>query len=175
VIKIVVTGSESTGKTELARELGLRLDAPVSEEFARTFAASKRGAIDFADHGPIARGQMAAEDEAIRRATGLVILDTDLVSTVVYCEHYFGRSPEWIEAKARRRAGDLYLLLTPDVPWVADGVRDRGGRRDEMHVLFKAKLAALALPYVEIGGAWDTRIQRAAEVVTALALRTGRG
>src|SRR5688572_13468069 len=121
--RVVITGSESTGKTELARALGAHFAAPVSTEFVREFAA-RQGSLSFSDHGAIAKGQMASEDAAISRATRLVILDTDLVSTVVYCEHYFGRSPEWITEEARKRAGDLYLLLKPDIPWVPDGIRD---------------------------------------------------
>ena len=161
MIKVVLTGSESTGKTELARRLGEHFDAPIAEEFVRDYAAAHGGQIEFKDHGPIARGQMASEDAAIARAHDLVILDTDLVSTVVYCEHYFGRSPEWIETEARARAGDLYLLLTPDIPWQADGVRDRGDRREEMHELFRKKLRDWNLDYVEIGGDRESRFASA--------------
>ena len=95
MIRIVVTGSEITGKTTVAHQLGRHYDAPVSEEFVRTYTAGV-GTPGFKDHGPIARGQMASEDAAIARASKLVVLDTDLVSTVVYCEHYFGHAPEWI-------------------------------------------------------------------------------
>lgn len=165
--KVVLTGSESSGKTTLVRALATHYGAPYADEFVREFAARK-GAIDFSDHGPIARGQMASEDAAIARAGAVVFLDTDLVSTVVYCEHYFGRSPEWIVDEARRRAGDLYLLLKPDVPWAADGIRDRGDRRDEMHALFQAGLEALGLHYEEIGGDADARLARAVSAVDAL-------
>jgi NadR type nicotinamide-nucleotide adenylyltransferase len=168
VIKVVLTGSESTGKTELARRLGAHFNAPVSAEFVRDFAAQKAAPLDLADHGPIARGQKAAEDAAIARARDLVILDTDLVSTVVYCEHYFGRVPQWIEAEARARAGQLYLLLETDVPWHADGVRDRGERRDEMQALFRAKLEALRLNVVAIRGDRDERLARAVQAIEAL-------
>ena len=164
----MVTGSESTGKTELARRLGGHFGAPVAEEFVRTFAATKGGKIEFADHGAIARGQMASENAAIAHAKELVVLDTDLVSTVVYCEHYFGRCPEWIAHEARTRAGDLYLLCATDVPWIADGVRDRGDRRDEMHALFAAKLAAFGLRYVEIGGDRDARFAAARQAIESL-------
>jgi len=167
VIKVVVTGSESTGKTELARQLGEHFDAPVAEEFVRTFAG-RDGKITFSDHGPIARGQMASEDAAIAKAGPLVVLDTDLVSTVVYCEHYFGRSPEWIQQEASGRAGQLYLLCMPDIPWVADGVRDRGERRDEMHALFTKKLREFGLNYVEIGGDREARMTRALMAVEGL-------
>ena len=158
--KVVLTGSESSGKTTLALALGEHFGAPVSVEFVREFA-KEHGAITFSDHGPIAHGQMAAEDAAIARAADLVILDTDLVSTVVYCEHYFGRAPEWIVEEARKRAGDLYLLTKPDTPWVADGIRDRGERREEMHALFRDKLVALGVRYVEIGGDHAERLSSA--------------
>jgi nicotinamide riboside kinase len=111
---------------------------------------------------------MALEDAAIARATDVVVLDTDLVSTVVYCEHYFGRCPEWIVEEARRRAGQLYLLMRPDITWVADGVRDRGHMRDEMHALFATKLEQLALHFVEIGGTRDERFERALDAIAAL-------
>ena len=171
--KVVLTGGESTGKTELAHNLGEHYGAPVAEEFVRSYAAARGGQLGFGDHGPIAKGQMANEDEAIARATDLVILDTDLVSTVVYCEHYFGRCPPWIEEEAVRRAGDLYLLLKPDIPWIADGVRDRGDRRDEMHDLFRGKLESLGLRCVDIGG---DRKQRFATAVREIdvSLRSGR-
>jgi NadR type nicotinamide-nucleotide adenylyltransferase len=168
LIKVVLTGSESTGKTELARRLGKHFDAPVAEEFVRRFAAAKGAPLDFKDHGPIAKGQMQSEDEAIARARGLVILDTDLVSTVVYCEHYFGRAPEWIIAVARARAGTLYLLLAPDIPWQPDGVRDRGERRDEMHALFRSKLQSLSLRYVDIVGEREARFAAAVQAIEAV-------
>jgi NadR type nicotinamide-nucleotide adenylyltransferase len=164
MLKVVLTGSESTGKTELAHALGAALDAPVSREFSREFAAS-HGSIGFADHGSIARGQMAVEDEAIARAQHVVILDTDLVSTVAYCEHYFGHCPEWIVTEARRRAGDLYLLMKPDMPWVPDGIRDRGDRREEMHGHFRKTLERLGLAYVEIGGDPAARLAAARTAV----------
>jgi NadR type nicotinamide-nucleotide adenylyltransferase len=168
VKKVVLTGSESTGKTELAQRLGGHFNAPVSVEFVREFAAGRTEPLGFADHGPIAKGQIAAEDAAIAKARDLVILDTDLVSTVVYCEHYFGRVPQWIDTEAAARAGQLYVLLEPDVPWHADGVRDRGERRDEMHALFRAKLQALRLKVVAIRGDRNERFARAVQAIEAL-------
>jgi NadR type nicotinamide-nucleotide adenylyltransferase len=168
VIKVVLTGSESTGKTELAHRLGEHFGAPVAEEFVRGYAAERGGTLGFADHGPIAKGQIASEDAAIARAREIVVLDTDLVSTVLYCEHYFGKCPPWIETEARARAGDLYLLLHPDIPWVADGVRDRGEQRGDMHDLFRRRLDQLALNYVEISGERDERFKSAVRAVESL-------
>ena len=171
MIKVVLTGSESTGKTELAHRLGDHFGAPVAEEYVRGYAAERGGTLGFEDHGPIARGQIAAEDGAVAAAKDLVVLDTDLVSTVVYCEHYFGHCPAWIEKEARARAGDLYLLLKPDIPWIADGGRDRGHRREEMHDLFKAKREEMQLRFVDIGGERDERFSLAVRAIESLVTR----
>jgi NadR type nicotinamide-nucleotide adenylyltransferase len=164
-LKVVLTGSESSGKTELAIGLGQHFGAPVSTEFVREYAAKKAGPLVFSDHGIIAHGQMAAEDDAIARASNLVILDTDLVSTAVYTGDYFGYCPPWIEEEARKRAGDLYLLLRPDIPWVPDGIRDREHHREEMHQLFRDKLTALGVRFVEIGGAREQRFAAAVQAI----------
>jgi predicted tellurium resistance membrane protein TerC/nicotinamide riboside kinase len=142
-LKVVVTGSECTGKTTLARSLAARFEAPYVPEFCRGYQDALGRPLDEGDVEPIARGQVAEADAAEARATRLLVLDTDLVSTVVYARHYYGRCPAWVEEAARERRADLYLLCAPDLPWKADGQRDRGDRRDEMHRLFAGALAEL--------------------------------
>ncbi|HEU4989173.1 MAG: ATP-binding protein [Gemmatimonadota bacterium] len=171
VARVVLTGSESTGKTTLAHRLAEHYGTVASREFVREYALARGNQLGFADHGPIARGQMAAEDAAVAEARRVAFLDTDLVSTVVYCAHYYGQCPAWIAEAAASRAGDLYLLMNIDVPWVADPARDRGDRRDEMHALFRDRLDAMGLPYVEISGTWDQRFAAAVAAVDALLAR----
>lgn len=180
MIRIVFTGSESTGKSTLAAEVGRHYGVEVVPEFVRAFAEQRGGVIEFSDHGPIARGQMALEADYIARATqipwrsafgaetGLLIQDTDLLSTVVYCKHYFGRCPEWIEETARARRPDLYVLCGTDVPWVADGVRDRGHMRDEMQELFAAAVAASQAASANISGSPAVRLARAIDIIDQL-------
>jgi len=171
LIRIVVTGSESTGKSQLTARLATHYGAELVPEFVRAFAETRDGVISFADHGPIARGQMELEDRHItvaERGSGIVIQDTDLLSTVVYCDHYFGGCPQWIVDAARERRPDLYLLLEIDVPWIADGVRDRGHLRDEMQQLFRAAVIASGSPYSLIEGTWEDRWLLATKAVDAL-------
>ena len=156
--RVVLTGSESTGKSTLAARLAAHYRAELVPEFVRGYAESKAGVIEFSDHGPIARGQMALEDEHIARARGLVIQDTDLLSTVVYCNHYFGGCPPWIIEAAATRRPDLYLLCEIDLPWVDDGVRDRGHMREEMQQLFRDAVAASGVPVVVIAGDAERRL-----------------
>jgi NadR type nicotinamide-nucleotide adenylyltransferase len=165
MIRIVLTGSESTGKTTLGDRLASHYGVALVPEFVRAYAERKQAPLDFSDHGPIARGQMALEDEHAARGGPVLIQDTDLLSTVVYCRHYFGRAPEWIEAEARARRPDLYLLCEIDVPWTADGVRDRGDRREEMQGLFRAAVVDTGADVLVIEGDLESRVRRAVEAI----------
>ena len=111
---------------------------------------------------------MALEDEVFAKARGLVFLDTDLLSTVVYCDHYFGRCPDWIRETAIARRPDLYVLCDIDVPWVADGVRDRGDRRDEMQSLFRAAVADSGAAHITVHGDVAQRMQVATAAIDVL-------
>jgi NadR type nicotinamide-nucleotide adenylyltransferase len=166
---IVVAGPECTGKSTLASDLAGRLDAPVSGEFARTYVDQQRAPLTAADVEPIARGQIAGEDEAQHKARHTVVKDTDLVSTVVYALHYYRACPAWIEQIARDRLGDLYLLLAPDVPWVEDGLqRDDPQHRAIVYDLFRRTLQAWNAQVVEIGGSWDERRSRARAAIASI-------
>ena len=168
VVRVVLTGSESTGKSTLAAELASHYGVELVPEFVRTFAEQKGTAIDFGDHGPIARGQIALEDAAIARAARLVIQDTDLLSTVVYCRHYFGRCPAWIEDAAAARLPALYLLCATDVEWIADGVRDRGHMRDEMQQLFADAVRGSGARFRNVSGSRLGRFTEAAKTIDEL-------
>ena len=104
VTRIAVTGSESTGKTTLARDLADHFGVLWVREQSRSYAERVRHALTAEDVSPIASEQIAAEDaalvEAARRGDRWLFLDTDLVSTVVYARHYYGSCPSWIEAEA---------------------------------------------------------------------------
>jgi HTH-type transcriptional regulator, transcriptional repressor of NAD biosynthesis genes len=168
-LRVAVTGSESTGKTTLAAELAAHYGTVWSPEFAREYLDRKGSPLDDSDVEPIARGQITGEDEAAGRATRPLILDTDLVSTVVSSRYYYGRCPEWIAEAARARLADLYLLLHPDVPWVSDGAqRDRPVAREELHALFHYALEAFGARYTEIRGPWPERRVRAIAAIDAL-------
>lgn len=168
-LKVVLTGSECTGKTTLARALAARYATAWSPEFARDYLEVKAAPLTAEDVEPIARGQRAGEDAAHGLASRVLFLDTDLVSTVLYARHYYGACASWIEEEARARRGDLYLLNHPDVAWVADGLqRDRATARDLMHQLFERTLREFGAPIVDVRGTWPERAQGAVRAVDAL-------
>jgi HTH-type transcriptional regulator, transcriptional repressor of NAD biosynthesis genes len=167
---VTVTGSESTGKTQLAERLAQHYRTSWSREFSRDYAAHKGAPLDASDVEPIARGQMRAEDDVLQRAREIAVLDTDLVSTVVYAEHYYGSCPEWVKRAARERLSDLYLLCDIDVAWVADPQRDRPHARDEIQRAFENTLEQFGARYALLQGTWEEREARAVDAIDALRL-----
>ncbi len=166
VKRIVATGSECTGKTTLAEALAQHYQVPWVPEFARRFVTEKGAPPVFADVEAIARGQVALEDDVAATTSTLLIQDTDLLSTVVYSHHYYGACPAWVEAALLERCADLYLLAGIDVPWAPDGnQRDRGDRRQQMQDLFRQALLDRGLPFCEIEGSVEARVERAVGVI----------
>ena len=172
-IVVTVTGSESTGKTTLARDLASHFRTVWVPEYSRQHADEKTAAtgapLDAGDVEPIARGQIAAEDRGLAAAPGLLILDTDLVSTTIYARHYYGSCPAWIDDAARARRADLYLLCDIDVPWIADAVRDSPHVREHLHARFVRALETLGAPFVTIRGSWGERLVMAIAAVSSVA------
>ena len=168
-IRVVVTGSECTGKTTLARALAGHYGVPWVPEYVRQFVLDAGRAPVFEDVAPIARGQMALEDSLAAGASGLLVQDTDLLSTVVYSRHYYGACPAWVEDALRGRLADLYLLAGIDVPWQPDGdQRDRGHRREEMQELFRQALRSRNARTVEVRGSRAERLALAARQIDRL-------
>jgi NadR type nicotinamide-nucleotide adenylyltransferase len=171
-VRIVITGSECVGKTTLADQLAAHYGTLSVPEFARGYAERMDAPLTVHDVEPIARGQVALEQEYLARAREaghpLVVHDTDLLSTVAYSHHYYGDCPPFVEALASARRADQYLLLDIDVPWVPDGVRDRGERRHDVHTCFRETLARFDVPFTIVQGSWDDRLRAAVAEIDRL-------
>jgi NadR type nicotinamide-nucleotide adenylyltransferase len=175
VTRVVLTGPECSGKTTLAAALADRFGAPWVPEAARRFAESSSAPLSAATVEPIARLAIDLQDAALRAAPPLLILDTDLVSTVVYAHHYYGACPAWIEAEALARRADLYLLGAPDLPWTPDGIRDQPLRREELFTAFAHTLERLGARVEVIRGAGGARTARAVRAVESLRAQRATG
>lgn len=166
--RIVLTGPESTGKTTLAAAIAHAHGAPSLPEASRVYAEERGLAgegLTAADVEPIARRAMAAEDAALATGPRLLVLDTDLISTVVYARHYYGGAPTWLEAEAARRRGDLYLLCETDLPWAADGIRDRPNDRATLLRMFETALGEFGVATHRVTGRGPARLDAALRAV----------
>ena len=149
--RVVLTGSESTGKTTLTADLARHYDAVWVPEYARSYAAAKGTPLDASDVEPMAQAQIAAQDAALLRAGRLLLLDTDLLSTAVYARHYYGQCPDWVTRAVLTRRADLYLLCDIDIPWAMDPQRDRPHKREHLQGLFDEALRSRRFPVTRAG------------------------
>ncbi|PAU63106.1 AAA family ATPase [Pseudomonas indica] len=165
---LVLTGPESSGKSWLAGELQDAFGGVVVGEYVRHFIEREARDTCYADIPAIARGQLEWEDHARLAAPPLLILDTHLLSNLLWSQALFGDCPAWIEEALLTRRYDLHLLLAADgVPWVADGQRcqpDLDARRAFQQAC-RDWLEQRRQPFVEIGGDWEERRQCALRVV----------
>ncbi len=165
-IRIVITGPESTGKTTLATQLAERFGGLYVPEYAREYVEQLRGHYTFADVENIARKQIEQYVQAKESSVEFVFFDTWLIITKVWFEWVFGRVPEWLEDAMGSCQVDLYLLCLPDLPWEADPVRENGGEnRLKLFNQYRNELIRRKLPFVEIGGTNDVRLNNAIDAV----------
>jgi NadR type nicotinamide-nucleotide adenylyltransferase len=165
--RICLTGPECVGKSTLAERLARELGGVYVPEFAREYVTHVQPELTADDVGPIATGQIALEERHVRPDAGLVFLDTDLLSTVVYARYYYGACPAWIERAAAVRRADLYLLLATDVPWQPDPARDPDpSAREILYTRFAEVLDEFGATWRVISGDWDTRYRAALAAIT---------
>jgi HTH-type transcriptional repressor of NAD biosynthesis genes len=170
IVKVVLFGPESSGKTTLSRHLARYYNTVWAPEFARDYLQKKwnneRKTCQKEDIVPIAIGQMKLENRLAKRADKLLICDTDLLETKVYSEEFYGGFvDEKLNDAANKNEYDLYLLTYIDTPWEADDLRDRPKQRLEMFNAFEGALKKYKKNYIILKGDKETRLKNAAAAI----------
>ena len=170
LVKVVLFGPESTGKTTLSRHLARHYNTVWAPEFAREYLQKKwnneRKTCEKDDLLPIAIGQMKLENKLAKKADKLLICDTDLLETKVYSEEYYGGFvDENLDKAASENQYDLYLLTYIDTPWEEDDLRDRPELRLEMFNAFEKSLKDNNRPYILLKGDKEARLKKAITII----------
>ncbi|GGW46654.1 AAA family ATPase [Arenibacter certesii] len=173
VIKVVLFGPESTGKTTLSKQLAKHYKSVWVPEYAREYLQDKwnneKKTCEPQDLLPIAEGQMKLENELSEQATDVLICDTDLLETKVYSEaYYLGYCDPLLEKYALGNSYDLYLLTYIDVPWEKDDLRDKPKERERMFLYFKETLERYNRNFVILKGDKQTRLKTAVKYINQL-------
>ncbi|MFK7032387.1 DUF4301 family protein [Flavobacterium oreochromis] len=172
ILRITTYGPESTGKTTLARDLANYFNTTWIVEYARDFLMEildKEGRIcEEKDLLPIAVGQIAIENEALKKAHKFLFCDTNALVTKVYSDIYYNQCSPELEEAANLHYYDLYFLTDKDIPWEADGLRDSAEYRDLSFEIFKKNLIQYNKPFIQISGNKEERLNKAVKIVTDL-------
>lgn len=163
VIKIVVTGPESSGKSTLSELLAHKLNAGLIPEYARSYMENLQRKYNYNDLEVIARQQVQQEKLLSQsKGNGIIVMDTWLIMTKVWFDVVFGKVPEWLEENIAAGDVDLFLVCKPDLPWIPDPVRENGG--EMRNVLFERYCNEIAgygyRPWI-VEGEGEIRLQNA--------------
>lgn len=173
IIKIVMFGPESTGKTTLAQALAAHYNTKWVPEYAREYLQEKwnreQKTCEPKDLIPIAEGQIYLENKLSKEANKILFCDTDLLETKVYSEaYYLGDCDQILEKYAVENTYNLYFLTYIDVPWEKDDLRDKPEEREEMFDYFKNTLDTYNKNYVLLKGDFENRMKTAINHVEKL-------
>ena len=173
IIKVVLFGPESTGKTTLAQQLAAHYQTLWVPEYMREYLENKwekeGKLVSKEDLLPIAEGQLRQEKIAMEKVENLLICDTNLLELKVYSEYYYdGYCPEFIKREATKDNYSIYLLTYVDTPWEEDILRDRPHNREEMFSIFEDELKKQGFPYEILKGNLKERFDRAVKIIDAL-------
>ncbi|MFD2246119.1 AAA family ATPase [Pontibacter ruber] len=159
MLKIAITGPESTGKSTVAEKLARHYDTVWVPEYARTYIGNLGRTYTLEDIEAIARGQVALEQELKSKADKLYFADTDMLVLKIWSEHAFGHVPAYILEKLKQQDYNLYLLMGVDLPWEPDPQREHPHMRQFFYDWYKRELEAMGAPFVEVSGQQDARFE----------------
>jgi NadR type nicotinamide-nucleotide adenylyltransferase len=172
VIRIAIVGPECSGKTTLAEALAHHFQTVWVPEFARTYLDQLNRPYVQDDLRIIAEGQLQWEDQLALKANRLLICDTNLLVIKIWSEFKYGSCHPDIIRQLHNRSFDLHLLTHPDVPWEDDPQREHPDKRDLLFSIYLTEIRRLGVPFVEISGPPEVRMNRAVRAINALLSNT---
>ena len=166
MIKVAITGPESSGKTTLSEQLANHFNVEWVPEFARTYLIETGGAYTQEDLDFIAKGQFEEMEKVQDRE--LVFYDTDLTVIKIWSEYKYNSSSTKIDEFLRKQEVDLYLLCKPDLPWEEDPLRENPNNREVLYDLYLDALKDKGVTFAIISGTPKERLEHAIATVNTV-------
>lgn len=170
---IILTGTESTYKTSLAKELAKTFDVAYAGEYAREYIGNLGDSLDLRNFPrehffAIARGQFALEHIMNYHdpEANTCIFDTDHITLEIW------NNAVWNEQHPAYRTvfpHNIYLLCAPTTPWIDDGMRVDGHRREELHQMYVELLNNTGARYFTLESSnFEDRLEEAKRIISGL-------
>lgn len=176
-LRVVVLGVESSGKSSLVKNLAKLYNTSWVEEYGRTYCetvlAGSEATLRSSDYPLIAYRHKELEEEALRTSNRLCFIDTNAFITEYYHRLYEGKPNPIVSAIAAEEHYDLVLVLSPEVPWVDDGLRLNPDREkteslfQQMLREFKNQIPRYRTVYIT-GDSYKRRLDQARAAVDQL-------
>jgi HTH-type transcriptional repressor of NAD biosynthesis genes len=163
-IKVVILGTESTGKTTLTEKLAQHYKCASVKEAGRDIVANSNSFL-FEDLMHVASEHAKRIDKATTGNFPLIIIDTDIHITKSYSNFTFGKELEVDDKIYNSNKANLYLYLNNDVNYVQDGTRLSETDRNLLDLSHRKILKQHNIDFIEIRGNWEQRFEKAVEQI----------
>ena len=173
IVKVVINGPESTGKTTLIKQLAEYFNIEYVPEFARDYLQEKwdlkKEVCSKEDLIVIVKEQVNLENELSSKANKILLLDTNIITTINWSlTHFDGYCDPWIIKQAEFLKYHHYLITNIDIPWVKDDLRDRPNERESMLSSLINQHDIRDLKYSIISGDKDFRKSQSIDIIKNL-------
>ena len=168
MLKIAITGPESTGKSTLTEDLAKHFNCVFIPEFAREYLQKKNGEYHQLDLNAIAFEQ----NKQINSATHdqLILADTEMTVMKIWSEFKYGNcSPEILKLYQDQNF-DFYILCDIDIPWQEDPLREHPEKRKELFDLYFNEISKK--PHLILSGSHENRLKKGIKVINKLLLNS---
>ncbi|MFT4682990.1 MAG: nicotinamide riboside kinase [Flavobacteriales bacterium] len=164
MLKIGITGPESSGKSTLSMELSQALNCSYLPEFARFYLQEQQAEYTLEDLNTIIEGQIEWIKTSLSHSkASYLICDTEFLVLDVWEEVRFGSCSLALYGAKKQLPFDLILLCFPDIPWEEDPLRESNGELDWLFEKYLEKTKASGTQFVVIKG--NHRLEQALEFV----------
>ena len=172
-VKIVILGTECTGKTTLTEKLAKYFNSSFVLEAGRDIIANSNS-FTFDDLHLVATEHANRIDKIILADNALVIIDTDIHTTKSYSRFTFEKELKISTNIYNSNKANLYLYLNNDVEYLQDGTRLSEVERNLLDLSHRQVLTDHNIDIIEIKGDWDKRFEKAVEEINKLIATNGK-
>lgn len=189
MLKVVIIGPESTGKSTLASALSKHFHTELSHEYARAYLETKLALeklknnikktflYDESDFYSMYLGQKQLEEFTLKTAKdkhNLVIFDTDALTYKIWYAEVFKNSDNALLnninfGEETPQIGDiqtLYLLCSPQaIVWQPDPLRENPNDRDRLFDIYEKELITHKKTYFILRGSKNERLTDAINII----------
>jgi nicotinamide riboside kinase/phosphopantetheinyl transferase len=166
-LRVVLTGPESAGKTQLAAQLAREFRTLWTPEVAREYL-SEHGP-DYAPEDVVKMAHLQTEraEGVAASCPEIAVEDTDVLTHRIWFREKYGRPHPDLEAMPLK--GDLYLLCAPDLAWSADPLREHPKESDRQRhfELYQTELEINKKTYSVVSGQGSARKMNALRTLEA--------
>jgi HTH-type transcriptional repressor of NAD biosynthesis genes len=165
VRKVVFVGTESAGKSTIAKTLAERLDTRWVHEYGRELWEAQNLKGSFHDMLKIAENHYRREEAAILHSRDFLFCDTNPWTTLQWSEMYSGSADERLYELVRRTKDEyIWFLCSNDFGWVQDGTRELVGQKSmDFQLRNMDQLVRWDIDYAVIAGSVEERVEQVIE------------